>query len=403
MSDVDVVEGHNLLLAMDLDLLCLVLENLPDARPAWRLISSSKTIRSMLSSMPESAKPLLHLGPDFKDYGNYNGKHYVSYIGAMAVLKTRTCRVETAVIGRGHVTYGDVYTDTIDTVDLQLLLQHGPRLKRLVLVNVIILPCTMGFCQHHPLKELTLVNSSVQPEGNPYCLQRLRELTSLTHLALHTTDVSSLKALAGHPSLTSLSVGGKKWYTCRFSDDEEEEEEAEYVGMPSLSGIYKIPHLRYLDLSEGLEPGNYNGGFKLIAGKDFGRVGKCQALCTLHIPVCAGDDRYLYYLTRCRNLEKVVIYQGRDWDEEDGDLVSHDFLCKCRALKHVRSTHSWIADDPEEFFGLLARKLARSHPGLMVALPRGANDCPESDDYEAVEDYCRRYRSGDEDEEGEDD
>ena len=39
----------------------------------------------------------------------------------------------------------------------------------------------------------------------------------------------------------------------------------------------------------------------------------------------------------------------------------------------------------------------------VVALPRGANDCPESDDYEAVEDYCRRYRSGDEDEEGEDD
>ena len=387
--DMDIVE-QSLLFAMDTNLICLVIDNLTDARDAWYLMSTSKEMRSIFTSLPASARPLLRLGATLsmiRCQDRYNqGFYCISYQQVMSVVQTGTCRVEAAAIGDFRSTAGRM----IPPANLACMLHcAGPCLTRLVLVNITV-ELFKKFSPALPIKELYLIGCSVGSHGdNRNVLAGLRLLTSLEHLTLETTDVCSVQGLAAHPSLTSLDIGGEKWgerddIEDGYSDGDDDDEAGS--GMPSLSGIYKIPKLAHLDLSNGLEQGSRTGGFRL-SDKDFSRLGKCVALQTLHIPVCGGDDILLHRLAKCPRLEKIWIYMGRGWDEEDGDFVSHDFLCRCPSLTHVLSNHGWIEGDPREYFQQLAAKLARSHPGLMVALPCDTNDYPGDEDFVAVEEF----------------
>ena len=266
------------LLALHAEVLCLILDRLPDARPAWRLLSTCRAIRSDLSSQPPAARPVLQLGIPSNNYMHFGRGFIVSDLAAMAVMRTGICRVETAVIGRADRSASHL------TVNLPYLLEcGGSHLQHLRVENVTV-DLFRNFPGQPPLKELTLVNCSVGTQhDNPMVLAGLRQLRSLEELSLFTTDIGTLRGLASHPSLTSLSVGGEKWGVAE-DDDEEEEEDDEGGGMPSLSGIYNIPKLAHLDLSEGLAQGSQTGGFK-VTHDDYRRIGKCEALTTLIIPV----------------------------------------------------------------------------------------------------------------------
>ena len=231
---------------------------------------------------------------------------------------------------------------------------------------------------------------------NPMVLAGLRPLHNLETLELLTTDVCSVEGLESHPSLTSLTIGGETWGDDDDDDDDDVDEEG--IGMPDLSGIGNIPNLTYLDLSVGLSMGSKTSGFK-VTPHDYCCIGACKALTTLEIPICSEDDALLYQLTRCPRLEKIVLYAGRGWDDYDGDTVSHGFLCKCPALKSVRSTICWMDCDERSFFRSLAKKLARSHPGILVALPRSANDYPTSDHEQPVEEFLEWKSEDEEDKE----
>jgi len=378
------------LLALHAEVLCLILDRLPDARPAWRLLSSCRAIRSDLSSLPPDARPVLQLGVP-----GWNG-FIVSDRQATAVMRTGTCRVETAVIGRAARSTG-----YYPTVDLPHLLECGGCHLQCLRVENVTVDLYRNFAGQRPLRKLTLVNCSVGVQhANPQVLAGLRQLHSLEKLSLLTTDIGNLRGLASHPSLTSLSVGGEKWAVeDEDGEEEEDDDEDDGGGMPSLSGIYNIPKLAHLDLSDGLEQGSRTGGFK-VTTDDYRRIGKCKALTTLIIPVCGDDDHRLRQLTLCPRLESIEIHMGRGWDEGDGESVSHDFLCRCAALKRVVSNHGWMDRDEGEFFRALARKLARSHPGLLVGLPRDANDYPAyyPGDLETVEEFLGEDEDDDEEE-----
>lgn len=356
--------AENRLFALNIDLLCLIIDKLPDARDSWTLLSTCRKIRQELASQPLESRPLLQLGGPQRYFGY---AWYVQYYQAVVVMKTNACRVEAAVVSGN--------TQSLEKVDLPLLLKFGGRsLKNLALFGVEV-SWELGFNYHLPLKQLSLECCSVGVQlNNPMVLAGLRQLCSLEELTLLSTDVCTVRGLAKHPSLTSLTVGDSS----KLPDD---------VGgemITDLSGIYKIPKLTYLNLSEGLVQGDDVHGFKL-GEADYKRIGKCKALTTLHVPVCGGDDELLYNLARCPRLEKIVLYMGRGWDELDGDVVSHDFLCSCPALKSVRSCLGWMDEEEGPFFRSLAKKLARSHPGILVALPYDTNDYPVSGEEVPVE------------------
>ena len=87
--------------------------------------------------------------------------------------------------------------------------------------------------------------------------------------------------------------------------------------------------------------------------------------------------------------------------------MSHDFLCVCPSLTHVRSLHAPTAGGPHQsrgvgyFFTEFARKLERSHPGVMVALPTMTRRRPgrERGDYMPVETWLLNHAVADEIEE----
>ena len=408
--------AENLLFALTSDLLCLIIGELPDARPAWRLLSTCRSIRIQLASQPLLSRPLLQLGstdqdsyrwdrpPGYTDEGKRSW--LVSYHQAFAVMETNACRVEVAVVGCLAATGSpeDLY------VDFPGLLKYGGRsLQSLTLRGVTVERLLTNYDEGLPLKELHILGCSLLGcsrgqntlSERQHVLAALEQLQDLQALSLITTDVCSVRGLRKHPSLTSLTVGGEKWRS-GDEDDEEDDDIDSAVGMPDLAGIYKIPKLTHLDLSVGLEFGNTKGGFKVTP--DYYRlIGKCTALTTLEIPVSGGDGVLLSkYLTRCPRLEEIVLHMGRGWDE-DGEEVDHDFLCGCPALKSVCSKLGWMdldqGMDEGQYFRALARKLAKSHPGVLVSLPRDTNHFPEPWDEVPVEEFLGDDSEGD----GEDD
>ena len=413
--------AENLLFALTSDLLCLIIGELPDARPAWRLLSTCRSIRIQLASQPLLSRPLLQLGSTDQDSysdrppGNTDEDKrswLVSYHQALAVMKTVACRVEVAVIG-WHLAATASRADAV--VDFPRLLKHGGRsLQSLTLRGVTVDRLLKYYDEGLPLKELTLLDCSCSSSVGQHntlserqrVLAALEQLQDLRALSLITTDVCSVRGLRKHPSLTSLTVGGKKWGS-GDEDDEDDDDIDSAVGMPDLVSIYKIPNLTHLDLSVGLEVGNTKGGFK-VTPDSYRLIGKCTALTTLKIPVSGGDGVLLSkYLTRCPRLEKIVLHMGRGWDEEFGEEVDQDFLCGCPALKSVCSKLGWMAldqgMDEGRYFRALARKLAKSHPGVLVSLPRDTNDFPEPWDEVPVEEFLGDEEGDDEDDIDEDD
>ena len=419
--------AENLLFALTSDLLCLIIGELPDARPAWRLLSTCHSIRIQLASQPLLSRPLLQLGSTDQDSyrwdrppGYTDGDKWswlVTYHQALAVMKTNACRVEVAFVG-SHLAATASRVDAV--VDFPCLLKHGGQsLQSLTLSGVTVDRLLRYYDEGLPLKELTLMGCSCNCSVGQHktlgdrqnVLAALKQLQDLQALSLITTDVCSVRGLSKHPSLTSLTVGGEKWrhededYVCRDYEDED------YIhspdGMPDLAGIYKIPKLTHLDLSVGLEVGNTKGGFKVTP--DYYRlIGKCTALTTLEIPVSGGDGVLLSkYLTRCPRLGKIVLHMGRGWDEEFGEEVDHDFLCDCPALKSVCSKLGRMDLDQcmgeGRYFRALARKLAKSHPGVLVSLPRHTNHIPEPWDEVPVEEFLDGEEGDDEDDIDEED
>jgi len=296
-------------------------------------------------------------------------------------------------------------------VDFPELLKHGGRsLQSLTLRGVTVERLLKYYDEGLPLKELRLLGCSLLGcsllgcslgqntlSERQHVLAALEQLQDLRALSLITTDVCSVRGLRKHPSLTSLTVGGEKWGS-GGEDDEDDDDINSAVGMPDLADIYKIPKLTHLDLSVGLEVGNTKGGFK-VTPASYRLIGKCTALTTLEIPVSGGDGVLLSkYLTRCPRLEEIVLHMGRGWDE-DGEEVDHDFLCSCPALKSVCSKLGWMdldqGMDEGQYFRALARKLAKSHPGVLVSLPRVTNHFPEPWDEVPVEEFLGDDSEGD--------
>ena len=357
--------AENLLFALNSDLLCVIIGELPDARPAWRLLSTCRSIRIQLASQPLLSRPLLQLGSTDQDSyrwdrppGYTDGDKWswlVTYHQALAVMKTNACRVEVAFVG-SHLAATASRVDAV--VDFPCLLKHGGQsLQSLTLSGVTVDRLLRYYDEGLPLKELTLVgcscNSSVGQHNTlgdrQNVLAALEQLQDLQALSLITTDVCSVRGLSKHPSLTSLTVGGEKWrhddedYMC--SDDEDDDDIHSPDGMPDLAGIYKIPKLTHLDLSVGLEVGNTKGGFKVTP--DYYRlIGKCTALTTLEIPVSGGvyGDGVLLskYLTRCPRLEKIVLHMGRGWNEQFGEeLTTTSSAAAPPSSRFVASLAGW--------------------------------------------------------------